>query len=144
MQRIEDQRETLAGKEYGEFLEEHGFSLVLDKDGDDFSCTVFQSSKMLLAFTYQMGFGENIAVAPHGAPIDAVSIAARTGGWSLIGEVWKEAYRELHAEKNKLPYPHQLDRKHEISLIDNALREFVAKVASKEVAIDHPRFRMER
>lgn len=134
--------QTLSGKEYEKFLNDYGFRLVLDENGEYFSCTVVQNSEILLAFTYQMNFGENLVVAELGAPIDAAAIAARSGGWSLIGEVWKDAYKEFHRVKQELPYPHNLDRKDEIALIDRALRLFMSKVLNKEVSIGNPAFRM--
>lgn len=129
---------TLAGKEYEDFLSGHGFRLISDTDGEFFSCTVFQSRDMLLAFTYQMNFGENLAVAEPGAPVDVECIANRTDGWSLIGEVWADAYTEFHTVKQALPYPHVLDRAREIVLIDRALRIFVEKVRKNEVKISQP------
>ncbi|MFZ5875153.1 MAG: hypothetical protein ACOYXU_01975 [Nitrospirota bacterium] len=138
-----DLAKTLAGKEYDQFLSDYGFSLALDEDGESFSCTVVRNSEILLAFTYQMNFGENLVVAEIGAPVDVASISSRSNGWSLIGEVWKDAYSEFHAARRELPYPHRLDRKREIALIERALREFMNKVRSKEVSVGHPTFRMD-
>ena len=138
-----DLAKTLAGKEYEKFLKDYEFRLVLDEDGEYFSCTAVQNNEILLAFTYQMNFGENLAVAELGAPVDATSIAARSNGWSLIGEVWKDAYNELHAAKRELPYPHNLDRQREVALIDHALREFMSKIRSREISVGHPAFRMD-
>lgn len=138
----DDLSRTLAGREYSCFLKDYGFSLVLDENGDDFSCTVFQSNEVLIAFTYQRGFGENLAVADVGAPIDAISIRARRDGWSLIGEVWKDAYQNYHEERKKLPYPHELNRDQEVRLITQILSTFMGKVGNKELSISNPEYRM--
>lgn len=138
-----DLSETLAGKEYADFLKSHEFRLVLDENGDDFSCTVFQSKDVLIAFTYQQGFGENLAVAEVGSPVNSSSIKARKDGWSLIGEVWKEAYQNYHKERKKLPYPHELGKDQEILLVNQILSAFMEKVGSKELSISNPKFRIE-
>ncbi|MEH6541725.1 hypothetical protein [Halopseudomonas sp.] len=135
--------ETLAGKEYADFLRSHEFGLVLDDDGDDFSCTVFQNKDILIAFTYQRSFGENIAVAGAGSPVAPSSIKARKDGWSLIGEIWKDAYQDYHAERKKLPYPHKLSRDRETILIVQLLGAFMEKLDSKELSIRHPKYRMD-
>ena len=134
--------DTLAGKEYAGFLNSHGFRLVLDENGDDFSCTVFRSGNILIAFTYQREFGENLAVAEAGSPIDPASIAARKDGWSLIGEVWKEAYQDYHKVRKQLPYPHELKREQEIELVTEILSAFMDKIANNEISISNPRYRM--
>lgn len=134
--------QTLAGREYEQFLRDYGFCLVLDENGDRFSCTVVENSEILLAFTYQAGFGENLAVAELGAPVNATAIATRSDGWSLIGEVWKEAYEEFHKVKRELPYPHNMDRQHEVAIVDRSLRLFMDKVKNKEISIGSPKFRM--
>lgn len=134
--------ETLAGREYAGFLKSHGFSSILDENGDDFSCTVFQSDEVLIAFTYQRGFGENLAVAEAGSPIDPASIKARKDGWSLIGEVWKEAYQNYHKVRKELPYPHELSREQEVVLINQLLSSFMVKVGKNEVSIRNPKYRM--
>lgn len=133
---------TLAGKEYSGFLNRHGFSFVFDENGDDFSCTVFRSGDILIAFTYQRGLGENLAVAEAGSPIDPASIQARKDGWSLIAEVWKEAYQNYHKTRKELPYPHELSREQEVALISETLSAFMAKVGKKEISISNPRYRM--
>src|SRR5690554_3147496 len=123
-----DLSQTLAGKEYADFLKSHDFRLVLDEDGDDFLCTVFQNKEILIAFTYQRGFGENLAVAEVGSLVDSAAIKARKDGWSLIGEVWKEAYQSYHKERKKLPYPHELARDQEVLLISQILGTFMEKI----------------
>lgn len=135
---------TLVGKEHAELLKEYDFSLVLDEDGSDFSCTVVQNSEVLIAFTFQRGFGENLAVAEIGSPINASSIADRKNGWSLIGEVWKEAYQEYHKVKKELPYPHEMGREQEAGLVDSIIRAFIAKVRNKEISISQPEYRMDK
>lgn len=134
--------DTLAGKEYAGFLNSHGFRLVLDENGDDFSCTVFLRGDILIAFTYQRGFGENLAVAEAGSPIDPASIAVRKDGWSLIGEVWKEAYQDYHKIRKQSPYPHQLNKEQEIKLVTEILSTFMEKVSNNEISISDPGYRM--
>jgi len=134
--------DTLAGKEYKQFLEKHNFHLVLDEDGDSFSSTVFQNDVMLIAFTYQRGFGENIAVAEIGAPVEQSAIETRKNGWSLIGEVWKEAYQNFHRVRKEQPYPHELSREKEIALIEELLNSFISLIENKTVEIGKPKYRM--
>lgn len=134
--------DTLAGKEYAEFLTGYNFSLALDEDGEDFSCTVFQNDCILIAFTYERGFGENISVAEVGSPVDPPSIRARQGGWSLIGEVWEDFYTNYHKVRRELPYPHELTRKQEAILIGEALNSFMLMVKNNEASIGDPKYRM--
>lgn len=129
---------TLAEKEYGQFLSDNYFQLVADLDEGAFACSVFQNQDMLLAFTYQMGFGENLAIATLGSPVNVEAISQRMHGWNLIGELWPDAYRELHAEKKKIPYPHQLNREMEIALVAKALRDFVDKIRGGQIDIARP------
>jgi len=134
---------VLAEREYCEFLEGFGFRLILDQDSGFFSCTAFENSDILLAFTYQVSFGENIVVADLGSPVTLSDIANRSSGWSLIGEVWIDFYRDFHSERKRLPYPHKISRQREIEIIDHSLREFMCKVRRKEVSIGSPDFRMD-
>ncbi|QLG88111.1 hypothetical protein HQ393_07490 [Chitinibacter bivalviorum] len=133
---------TLAGREYAEFLNNHGFILVMDENGDDFSCTVFQSEDILIAFTYQQDLGENLTVAEAGSPLNQTSIKKRQDGWSLIGEVWKDVYQNYHKARKEIPYPHALSREQEIALISDALNSFMTMIVNKEVSIGHPKYRM--
>ena len=135
--------DTLAGREYENFLREFGFDLVLDEDGGRFACTVVQNKELLLAFTYEQNMGENIALAELGAPINATSISKRKDGWSLIGEVWKEAYDNYHQKRRMLPYPPKLPRDEEVLVIDKMLRSLISKIRNSEVSIGKPKFRME-
>lgn len=127
--------QTLAEREYGAFLNEYGFRLVLDHESELFSCTAFSNEKIQLAFTYTAHDGENLTIATANSPMTPDNIKNRTDGWRLVGGVWCNFYEEFHKERKELPYPHRLERCLEIQIIDRALRTLVVMIDSGEVRV---------
>lgn len=129
---------TLAEQEYGSFLSDFGFSLIHDENGDRFSYTAFQNKEIILAFTYQMGIGENIAIAELGAPVSAEAIANRTNGWHLVGEFWGGFYDEFHQARERNPYPYRLARDKKVEIFDRALRALMGMLRVGDISISAP------